>query len=395
MSQQLRSLKLHRFKLKLMTLPREVAAARSLETLCLEFMKSIKDISAVTELPQLRELELRYCEALSALPAGFSALQNLEQLKINDCALDDLSEIRDLPALRVLELDSLNELRQLPASFSTLENLTRIKISDCDNLREIAVLKSLPRLSEFFCTDTDCPKKEINAIQNAVDSRGAPAAALETSYQDFISSGQYKELVGKEDLKATYGFPLTFDTPENLRQDLESFSWLDDHRDDEDSELSKIFSEEDHYIVPLAVLDWGYKGCEDQIIDAYAEEFFLVDREDPRNPVYRWGHDYSDLEKIHSSFDDFLANLKDFTPEGDDEAANSEDPAEEALTHLEFKDDKSSKFWQIKVEDNEHTVTYGKIGARGSSKTKAFGSAAEAAASAEKLINSKKKKGYK
>ncbi|EMM76931.1 WGR domain protein [Leptospira santarosai str. 2000030832] len=33
--------------------------------------------------------------------------------------------------------------------------------------------------------------------------------------------------------------------------------------------------------------------------------------------------------------------------------------------HLIFKDDKSDKFWNIEVDGNSFTVTYGKTGASG------------------------------
>lgn len=62
--------------------------------------------------------------------------------------------------------------------------------------------------------------------------------------------------------------------------------------------------------------------------------------------------------------------------------------------HLEFHSGSSAKFWTIEVDASEHTVRYGKLGTKGQSKTKCFDSAAEAQASAEKLIASKKKKGY-
>lgn len=65
------------------------------------------------------------------------------------------------------------------------------------------------------------------------------------------------------------------------------------------------------------------------------------------------------------------------------------------MTHyLEFKDDKSSKFWMITVDGNTHTVTYGKIGSDGKSTTKEFDSSTEATSSAQKLLESKLKKGY-
>ncbi|MEM6956029.1 MAG: WGR domain-containing protein [Myxococcota bacterium] len=62
--------------------------------------------------------------------------------------------------------------------------------------------------------------------------------------------------------------------------------------------------------------------------------------------------------------------------------------------HLEYSDQKSSKFWEIEVDGTSHTVRYGKIGTAGQSKTKEFSSHDEALRAAEKLIASKKKKGY-
>lgn len=62
--------------------------------------------------------------------------------------------------------------------------------------------------------------------------------------------------------------------------------------------------------------------------------------------------------------------------------------------HLEYKDEKSAKFWRITLENTTHTVTYGKIGTDGQSKTKTFESAEKALKDAQKLIKAKKKKGY-
>lgn len=63
-------------------------------------------------------------------------------------------------------------------------------------------------------------------------------------------------------------------------------------------------------------------------------------------------------------------------------------------TYLEYQDDKSHKFWQIVVSDNEFTITYGKIGANGQSKTKSFDTSDKALSEANKLIKQKVKKGY-
>jgi len=62
--------------------------------------------------------------------------------------------------------------------------------------------------------------------------------------------------------------------------------------------------------------------------------------------------------------------------------------------HLHFKDEKSDKFWKIKVSGNTHTVTYGRAGSAGTSKTKSFEDNSQAQKDAEKLIKSKLKKGY-
>ncbi len=65
------------------------------------------------------------------------------------------------------------------------------------------------------------------------------------------------------------------------------------------------------------------------------------------------------------------------------------------VTHyLEFVDDSSAKFWMIEVNGTSHTVTYGKLGSAGRSSEKAFDTPAEARASATKLVQKKRKKGY-
>lgn len=62
--------------------------------------------------------------------------------------------------------------------------------------------------------------------------------------------------------------------------------------------------------------------------------------------------------------------------------------------HLKYIDGNSDKFWQIETSSNSYTVTYGKNGASGISKTKEFSDDAECEKEAEKLINEKIKKGY-
>jgi predicted DNA-binding WGR domain protein len=62
--------------------------------------------------------------------------------------------------------------------------------------------------------------------------------------------------------------------------------------------------------------------------------------------------------------------------------------------YFEYINADSSKFWEIEVSENTHTVRFGKIGTNGQSQTKPFDSADEAQKDAEKLVSAKIKKGY-
>ncbi len=61
---------------------------------------------------------------------------------------------------------------------------------------------------------------------------------------------------------------------------------------------------------------------------------------------------------------------------------------------FEIKGGKSKRFWEIETKGASHTVTYGRLGTAGQSKTKQFDSKQEATAAAEKLIDQKVHKGY-
>jgi DNA ligase-1 len=65
-----------------------------------------------------------------------------------------------------------------------------------------------------------------------------------------------------------------------------------------------------------------------------------------------------------------------------------------APRHFEFREGASSKFWEVSVSGNEMTVRYGRIGATGQTKTKAFADAATAEAQAAKLVAEKTADGY-
>ena len=62
--------------------------------------------------------------------------------------------------------------------------------------------------------------------------------------------------------------------------------------------------------------------------------------------------------------------------------------------YFELSDGKSSKFWEISIDDNEVTVRYGRIGTNGTTKVKEHASAAVAQKEYDKLISEKEGKGY-
>ena len=61
---------------------------------------------------------------------------------------------------------------------------------------------------------------------------------------------------------------------------------------------------------------------------------------------------------------------------------------------FELLDGKSAKFWEIVLDGDSHTVRYGKLGSKGTAKTKSFADGSKAQKDADKLIASKTKKGY-
>jgi predicted DNA-binding WGR domain protein len=63
------------------------------------------------------------------------------------------------------------------------------------------------------------------------------------------------------------------------------------------------------------------------------------------------------------------------------------------MRSFEFADAGSAKFWEIDRERAEVTVRWGRLGTTGQSKTKTFGTEAEATAHEAKLITEKTRKG--
>ena len=61
---------------------------------------------------------------------------------------------------------------------------------------------------------------------------------------------------------------------------------------------------------------------------------------------------------------------------------------------FEFKDDKSSKFWEITQTGSTVTVRYGKTGTNGQTQEKVFDDASVASRHVSKLVTEKTGKGY-
>lgn len=61
---------------------------------------------------------------------------------------------------------------------------------------------------------------------------------------------------------------------------------------------------------------------------------------------------------------------------------------------FEYRRGNSQKFWTIAVDGASYTVSYGRIGANGKTRTKAFKDEAKAKAVSDKLIAAKLGKGY-
>ena len=66
-----------------------------------------------------------------------------------------------------------------------------------------------------------------------------------------------------------------------------------------------------------------------------------------------------------------------------------------AKSYFEYKDAKSSKFWEVSVSGKKVNIRYGKIGTDGQTSLKELSTPAEAKAHAEKQAAGKVKKGHK
>lgn len=115
------------------------------------------------------------------------------------------------------------------------------------------------------------------------------------------------------------------------------------------------------------------------------------------NPLAKnWIKEHHKSTDIEKRFGNMSIDMDDLTEEINDalESALEFIRDAEQNVYLEYKDEKSSKFWKIKYYQEIFTITYGKIGTKGQSKTKEFKDINTAHKEGKKLIEQKIKKGY-
>ncbi len=155
-------------------LPKALAKMPQLEALEIVNVPALRDISLVSELPNLRHLRIYGCSkvedfsALAALdkleelhlesfwwdaiPDVLSALPSLRRLNLGGSVRDDtdLSVLREMPELESLSLQ-WSELQKTPPEFAGLVGLRKLKFEHCEfeSFDSIAALKNLEVLDTY------------------------------------------------------------------------------------------------------------------------------------------------------------------------------------------------------------------------------------------------------
>ncbi|KAJ0097588.1 hypothetical protein Patl1_28766 [Pistacia atlantica] len=118
--------------------------------------------------PNLKEMDIDYCNDLDELPDGVCDIVSLNKLSITNChKLTQLPEgIGKLVNLEVLRLASCAELEALPDTIGNLSNLNFLDISECLSIQELPIqigeLCSLKTLSMRGCSSCELPASIMN-----------------------------------------------------------------------------------------------------------------------------------------------------------------------------------------------------------------------------------------
>ncbi|XP_031275561.1 probable disease resistance protein At5g66890 [Pistacia vera] len=118
--------------------------------------------------PNLKEMDVDYCNDLDELPDGVCDIVSLNKLSITNChKLTQLPEgIGKLVNLELLRLASCAELEALPDTIGNLSNLNFLDISECLSFNELPIqigeLCSLKTLSMRGCSACELPASIMN-----------------------------------------------------------------------------------------------------------------------------------------------------------------------------------------------------------------------------------------
>jgi hypothetical protein len=132
-------------KVSILSLFKSPVQLRSLEKISL-FMCNISQafrnctIQVSDAFPNLKEINIDYCNDLTELPVGLCDIICLKKLSITNCLkLSALpQEIEKLVNLEVLRLRSTS-LEQLPESITSLSKLSILDISDCPEINKLPI----------------------------------------------------------------------------------------------------------------------------------------------------------------------------------------------------------------------------------------------------------------
>lgn len=155
---------LRMLNLEVCTLLRDLSPLSSLtglQTLNINVCPSLKSLSPLSHLSMLRQLTLRYTTLeLSVL----SHLVNLEVLDIGCSSIQDLSLLTKLTGLKELQLDSCWEVTSLSPLANTTTNIEKLSLERSWNIRDIVPLASFTALKELNLTFCSCSLRPLSSL---------------------------------------------------------------------------------------------------------------------------------------------------------------------------------------------------------------------------------------
>jgi predicted DNA-binding WGR domain protein/DNA polymerase III delta prime subunit len=137
--------------------------------------------------------------------------------------------------------------------------------------------------------------------------------------------------------------------------------------------------------------------AEDDDFEAMEEAFAVVSTQAPLAGASTSDTTAADSNGPEAADVPPIASIDDEGSVSRPDEAEAQEPASaigDVVASLEYRRGGSSKYWEISVEGNAHTVRFGRIGTRGQSRTKEFPDSSAARRDAERLAGSKRRKGY-